>query len=109
MLKPILLALMFCLELVMLAALAVWGAQTGSSWLGKEVLAVGAPGVAAVLWGRYVSPRAVVPLSLGLRLLIQLSLFGVATLALMALGRPSWAELFAALVVGTLVLLQILR
>jgi hypothetical protein len=52
------LLLRFLLELFALGALGYWGLKTGSATITKVVLGCGAPVVAAVLWGTFVSPRA---------------------------------------------------
>ena len=45
--------LAFLLELVMLAALAWWGATIGAGVAARVALGVGAPLAAAVLWGQH--------------------------------------------------------
>ena len=57
-LKGLLLAIRFGLELAALAALGYWGIETGDGAVTKIVLGLGAPLVAAVLWGLFVSPKA---------------------------------------------------
>jgi hypothetical protein len=52
------LLLRFLLELCALGALGYWGFKTGSVTSTKVVLGVGAPLVAAVVWGTFLSPRA---------------------------------------------------
>src|SRR5215211_5414342 len=52
------LLLRFLLELFALGALGYWGLKTGSATITKVVLGCGAPVVAAVVWGTFVSPRA---------------------------------------------------
>jgi hypothetical protein len=50
--------LSFLLELSMLASLGYWGFKTGESWVVKAFLGLGAPALAAVLWGIYCAPKA---------------------------------------------------
>ena len=50
------------LELFALGALGYWGFMTGSATLKKVALGVGAPLVAAVVWGTFLSTRASVQL-----------------------------------------------
>jgi hypothetical protein len=52
------LALRFLLELCLLAALAVWGAQAGGSVVADVALPGLAPVPAAAVWGMFVAPRA---------------------------------------------------
>src|SRR5258706_4542265 len=51
-------ALAFLLELAALAALAAWGFAVGDGGLAKAALAIGAPLLAAVVWGLFAAPRA---------------------------------------------------
>jgi hypothetical protein len=95
------LALRFALELAALAALAVWGANKGGLALG-----VGAPLVAAVIWGLFVAPRAPYDIPAA-RLAGQVLVFGAAALGLVALGRPALAAGFAAAVVADAALMAV--
>jgi quinol-cytochrome oxidoreductase complex cytochrome b subunit len=89
------LALRFLLELCALAALAYWGAEVGRGLLLKLVLGIGAPLVAAVVWGTFVAPKATVPVSTPIRILIEVVIFGLAAGGLVVAGRPAlaWALL----------------
>jgi uncharacterized protein DUF2568 len=89
-------ALRFLLELGALTALAVWGwSATGSPW--SFALAVGAPAVAASVWGRWLAPRSQHRVGDPRRLAVELAVFGAATAALVASGHDSWAAVFGAL------------
>jgi Protein of unknown function (DUF2568) len=92
------LGLKFVLELCMLAALAYWGAQAGSSTLGDVVLAIAAPLAAAAVWGIYAAPKARHRLALVPRLVLELCVFAVAAVALAAAGAPVLALVFVAVV-----------
>jgi hypothetical protein len=63
MIKPANLALKFLLELAAFAAFAVWGADVGSGAI-AVILAVAAPLVAVLLWGRFAAPRSAHRLSM---------------------------------------------
>ena len=102
--KAINLGVRFLLELCMLAALAYWGYQTGSSLAMKLVLALGAPLIAAVVWGLFIAPRATRRLADPARLLLELVLWAAATAALAAAGQPTLAVIFAVVVAVNLVL-----
>ena len=81
------LAARFVCELAMLAALAFWGYVVGEgpwAWL----LGVGAPAVAAVVWGTFVAPRARIPVSAPVRVQIELVLYAVAAVGLGSAGQP---------------------
>jgi Protein of unknown function (DUF2568) len=66
------LALRFVLELCTLGALGYWGFKTGSGALARIGLGIGAPLVAAVVWGTFVAPRAPVQLPGPVSLLLQM-------------------------------------
>lgn len=77
----------FLCELAMLAALAFWGYVVGEgpwAWL----LGVGAPVVAAVVWGAFVAPRARFPVPAPVRVQIELVLYAFAAVGLAAAGQP---------------------
>jgi Protein of unknown function (DUF2568) len=102
--KGVVLVLRFGLELTALAALAYWGFQNGGSTVVKIVLGLGAPILAAVIWGLFVSPKAAVE-SQALRIVFEIAVFVAAVLALADAGRTVLAVAFAvvALVDGVLV------
>lgn len=83
-LRAINLGIAFLLELCMLAALAYWGVSTGGETLGKVVLGVGAPVVAAVVWGLFLAPRATITLGQPWRALLEAVVFLAAAVALYA-------------------------
>jgi len=85
------LALRFLLEVCALVALGYWGFKTGGSLITKLALGIGAPLLAAVLWGTFVAPRAAVAVPGALRLVLELGVFGSAAAALYAAGRPALA------------------
>jgi len=92
------LGLRFLLELCLLAALAYVGLQA------NVVLAVVFPVVAALLWGVFVSPKARYPLSLTPWLGVQVVLFGVAVIGLVAAGDVALGIAFGVSVVVNLAL-----
>lgn len=82
-LQAAVLALKFGLELAALAAVAVWGARTGSGAV-SVLLAVAAPLVVAAVWGRWNAPRAAHRLDPLPRLALELAVFLAASAALVA-------------------------
>ncbi|MGE5226452.1 MAG: YrdB family protein [Planctomycetaceae bacterium] len=96
----VILTVRFLLELGLLAALAVWGFHAGvgaTAW----VFGLVAPLLAAAVWGAFVAPRARWPVPVGLRLAIELVLFGLAAVGLAATGRGPLAVAFAVLAFAT--------
>jgi len=85
------LALRFFLELCALAALAYWGFHTGSGLVARLGLGIGAPLLAAIVWGAFVSPRAPVVVPASVRLLLELLVFGLACAGLVAAGQTGLA------------------
>lgn len=90
---PLNLALRFALELAMLGALGLWGYRRGGAW--GWVLAAALPLTAAILWGVFAVPddpsrsgKTVVATPGVLRLLLELSLFAGAALALWHVRHP---------------------
>ena len=78
----------FLLELFALGTLGYWGFVSGGNMFAKILLGIGAPLLAAVVWGLFVAPRAAVPLQMPLRLVPEALVFGSAILALFATGHP---------------------
>ncbi len=101
------LALAFLLELCALAALAYWGFNTGSGTLIHVILGIGAPLIAAVLWGMFVAPRAAKPVSPPTRLALRLLVFGSAALGLAVAGQPTLAGIFASLTMVNMILVRV--
>ncbi len=100
------LTLAFLLELCALAALCYWGFRAGGGPVTRTALGLGAPLLAAVLWGLFAAPRAPVSVPLA-RLGVQVVVFGSATLALYATGHRLLAIVFAVLVVINGVLVRL--
>jgi len=86
--KSVNLLVRFLLELFALGTLGYWGFAVGGSVFTKILLGIGAPLLAAVVWGLFVAPRAAVPLKMPLRLVPEALVFGSAILALFATGHP---------------------
>lgn len=101
------LALRFLLELCVLVALGYWGGQVGNGLLMKIGLGVGAPLFAAVVWARFGAPGATHAFPGVLHLLLEISVFGLAVVALTAVGRPTLAWALALALVSNRLLLQI--
>ena len=89
------LALVFFLELGVLAALGYWGFQTGQGTIARIALGIGAPAVAVVVWGLFGSPQAVWHLDGVSHLLLEVIFFGSAAVALFATGQRVLGVAFA--------------
>ena len=94
--RALVLGVRFLCELALLAALAWWGFAEVGWWAG-----VGAPLAAAAVWGVFVSPKAQVRLPVAARVPLELLLFALGTLALLAVGAPLLALPFAVAAAAT--------
>ena len=95
----------FLLEVCALAALCYWGVRTGGGPVTKTALGLGTPLFAAVLWGLFAAPRALVSVPL-VGLGVKLIVFGSAVAALYTTGHRGLAIAFAVLVVVNSVLVR---
>jgi hypothetical protein len=81
------LALRFVLELCALAGLGYWGFTTDSGTAAAIVLGLGAPALAALMWGAFVAPRRIIETApIAVRLLVEVAVFAAAATALYAAG-----------------------
>ncbi|MEZ4727458.1 MAG: YrdB family protein [Caldilineaceae bacterium] len=101
------LALRFLLELCVLAALGYGGLQIGDGLFMKIGLGVGVPLFAAVLWAIFGAPGATHALPGVLHLLLEISLFGLAVVALTVIGHSTLAWALALALVGNEILLRL--
>lgn len=92
-LKMLNLGVRFLLELCLLAAVGYWGFKTQSSWPMRILFGIGLPILIAILWGMFVSPKAMYALSGASHLTLELVLLASGSLALFASGKPTlgWA------------------
>ena len=97
----------FLLELCALGALSYWGLKTGSATITKVVLGVGAPLVAAVVWGTFLSPRAPIQLHWVIVLGLQALVLASAAAGLVATGHRRLALVFGVIVVINAILLYV--
>lgn len=82
------LAVRFLLELCALGVLGYWSFVVEGNPVAKLALGLGAPLLAAVVWGMFVAPKAAVSLDMPLRLVPEALVFGSAVAALFATGHP---------------------
>ena len=90
----------FLCELGMLAAFAFWGFEAGEGAL-AYVLGIGAPLVAIAVWGTFVAPKAMRPVSVGTRLMLEVLLFGTAAFALISIEFVALGFTLGALGLGS--------
>jgi hypothetical protein len=103
------LTLRFVLELCALAALAYGGWHVpGPVWL-RILVAIALPLVGAVIWGRWVAPRASHPIPDPQRLIPEWVVFGGATVALVLTAHPILGAVLAVLAAANRWALHALR
>ncbi|MDF2626238.1 MAG: hypothetical protein K0R39_69 [Symbiobacteriaceae bacterium] len=107
MLQSMNLGVRFLLEICALVGLGYWGFRTGSGGAVRYLLGIGAPLLAAVLWGMFVAPKASVEVSEAVRFGLEVVIFGAAAVALWAAGRPGLAGAFAAVAIINRVLMVV--
>jgi hypothetical protein len=90
--------LRFTLELAALTVLAYWGFSEHDGAV-QWLLGLGAPLLAAVVWGAFVAPKASRPTTDPVRLLLEVAVFGPAVVALWAADSRMLAFGFGVLVV----------
>jgi hypothetical protein len=95
------LALRFACEVAALAAVAWCG------WRINPALGVVFPLVVAGVWGLWIAPKARRRLSDPPRFVLELAVFAAAAAALVSVGQPLLAALFAAAAVATATLVRV--
>jgi len=101
------LAVRFLLELCALAALGSWGYRSSDAGPTKVLLAVVVPLAMAIIWGLFLSPNATAPLPGGMAVLLQLTILGIAAVALFRTGHEALAIAFGLVVVANAALLRL--
>lgn len=109
MIKSANLGLRFLLEILMLVAVGLWGFSIERGITLRVVFGVVLPTAVAVVWGVFVAPKSQHQIQLPGRLLIELFLFGIATVALVRTNHLLWAVIFAITVIVNQMLLYIWR
>jgi hypothetical protein len=88
----------FASEIAALVALGYWGFTVDGPLALRIVLGLGAPAVAAVLWGVFAAPRAPVQI-VPVTILVKVVVFGSAVGALVATRHPRLAIALAVLAI----------
>lgn len=98
----------FLVELATLAALAVAGASASAGLGWRIVLAIGGPGLLALIWGLVMAPRARRRLADPARLIVEIMLFLAAAAALALVGDAVAAVVYAVIAVGAAAVTRVL-
>jgi Protein of unknown function (DUF2568) len=102
------LAVKFLLEIWAVAGFALWGA-TAASGAAAVVLAIAAPAAMVAVWGLFAAPRSRRRLAAPARIPLELGVFALAAVALVAAGSTAVAIAFGALAAVNAVLLTAFR
>lgn len=103
----IILAVRFLLELCVLAIVGYWGFQNGKSIFGKMFLGLTIPIIVAGIWAMFGSPKAPMPFIGIWRILLELFVFGIATLALYSSGHAKLSVIFIVVAILNMILLRL--
>ena len=103
------LGLRFLLELGALGAVAAWGYFVAPRPLLSWLLAIVGAALVALVWGAFVAPKAGARLDDPWRLLVEIAVFGGATLALVGIGRERYALVYGVASALSLVLMFVFR
>jgi len=102
---PINLTVRFLLEIIALISMGAWG-WNKTDGLSKYLLAIGIPILTAIVWGVFAVPndpsrsgQTIVVTSGIVRLVIELSIFSLATLAVFNTGHQKMSLAFAIIVI----------
>lgn len=102
---PINLGVRFILEIVALISVGVWGWNRTDGSL-KYIFAIGLPILLGAIWGTFAVPddpsrsgQTVIATSGVIRLIIELGIFSIATLAIYNQGQQKFSYVFATIVI----------
>jgi hypothetical protein len=75
------LGLRFALELALIVIVAIWGASLDASGFVRVLVAIGAPLIVVLIWGRWVAPKASSRLADPERFVLEVVLFAIGGVA----------------------------
>jgi len=108
-LKSINLGIRFILEISTLIAVGMYGFSLSQNVSLRVIFASVIPVIIAVVWGIFVAPKAPHHIKLPWRLIMEITIFGIATLALIKTNHSLLAMIFAITVIVNQILLFMWR
>lgn len=93
------------MELCALAAFSYWGFHMNSGWLINSLLGLGTPLLVAIFWGTFIAPKASIPVSVPLRIILQTIIFALAVAALYFSDKGKLAAIFGVIVLIEMILM----
>ncbi|MFS0862397.1 YrdB family protein [Fredinandcohnia sp. 179-A 10B2 NHS] len=106
-LKSLNIGVRFLLELCVLASLGYWGFTLDKGMFLKWGVGIGAPLIAAVIWGTFIAPKSPYLLDEPMRLVVEILIFAAAFFALYFSGNQGFAWALAVVAVINRTLLVI--
>ncbi|MEK3979209.1 YrdB family protein [Psychrobacillus sp. FSL K6-2836] len=97
--------LFFAMELFALGAFSYWGFHMNKGWFINTVFGIGTPLLVAIFWGTFIAPKATFPVTIPIRILLQIIVFALATTALFAAGKGKLAIIFGFIVFIEMILM----
>lgn len=100
--------LFFLMELCALAAFSYWGFHLNNNnngWFLKLLFGIGSPLLVAIFWGAFIAPKATFPVSIPIRICLQLIVFAFATAALYFSGKSKLAVIYGVVVLVGMILM----
>ena len=102
-------SIFFLLEMVMLVSFMYWGFHLDTSLLVKILFGIGTPILVAIIWGTFIAPKASIPVSVPIRILLQIILFSSAAVALYFSEKGTLAIIFGTVVLIEMTLMYLLN
>ena len=97
------------MELAMLAAYSYWGFHLDKGLLTKLLFGIGTPILVTVIWGTFISPKASIPVTATIIIVLQTILFGCSVLALYWSGKTTLAIIFGVIILFEMILMYTLE
>lgn len=105
----VIISIFFLLELATLASWMYWGFHLDKNLLIKIVLGIGMPLLIAIFWGTFIAPKASIPVSVPLRIILQVIIFGSAATVLYFSDKRMLALIFAVVALVEMILMYSMK
>lgn len=103
-LKHVVNAVFFLMGLAALASLTYWGFTVPVNLYTRVLLGIGSPVLTSIFWGTFIAPRATRRVSVPVRVVLQVMVFGLAFIALRSAGQIHLAMVYLSTVIVVLLL-----
>lgn len=106
-LKIVNLTVRFLLEIMTLIILGYWGFHVSQGTLMKVLIGIGTPLLVAGFWAMFGAPKAPYLLAGFSYFILEIVIFGLPMVALISIGKSTWATIYGIITVINLVLIKI--